>query len=374
MAEWHTTLIIQRYIIKEILYNWAAVTLILSLIYAVGLSARFLSSSADGSLQIGTVFVLLGLKYFNSMSILYPLTLYLAIIVGLGRMYKDNEMTAIAACGFGVISILSVAVKISIFACLALLAVSLYASPWAEHKIVKMLASSRADTNLSIVASGRFTEIKSANLVFYTQQISSSGKELENLFVQRTHNGQSQLLTAKTAHLRFDEKTGDSYLVFVNGYSYDGIPGEADYKIVRFKNYGIRIPSPKTNLQLKNLRQSARPTNQIWNSDDMADRAEFQWRFALPLSTILLSMLAVLLSHTSPRQDRFSKLFVALLIYLTYNNLLGMANTWYEKGVTPSFLGLWWVNFLLFVLIIILLVKQMGTSWVISNLQAKFSR
>jgi len=374
LVGWVKRLIIQRYIIKEILYNWAAVTLILSLIYAVGLFVRFLSGAADGSLKMGVVLALLGLKYIDSIPILYPLTLYLAIILGLGRMYKDNEMTAIAACGFGVTSILTIVAKISVFVSLALLGISLFASPWAEHQVLKMRASSKADADLSIVSSGRFTEIKNANLVFYTEQVSKSGEELENLFVQRTQNGNSQLLTAEKAHIHVDEKTGDNYILFINGYSYEGIPGEADYKIVRYKKYGIRIPPPKTDILLKDMRKSARPTSQIWNSNKMSDKAEFQWRLALPVSTILLSMLAVLLSHTAPRKDRFAKLFVAILIYLTYNNLLGMADTWYEKELTPSFLGLWWVNLLLLILVIILWAKAMGLSWFRSRLQGKLSQ
>jgi len=364
-------LIIQRYIIKEILYNWAAVTLILSLIYAVGIFVKFLAAAAGGTLQMGGVLALLGLKYIDSLSILLPLTLYLSIIIALGRLYKDSEMTAIAACGLGVSSIQKIVAKISIFACFALLGVSLYASPWAEHQILEMREQSKADTNLSIIAAGRFTEIRSANLVFYTEQLSETGKELENLFVQRTHEGNSQLLTAEKAYQQIDEKTGDNFLVFFNGYSYEGIPGEADYKIVRYKKYAVRMPPPKADIQLKDIRKSARPTSQIWNSSDMTDKSEFQWRLALPVSIILLSMLAVLLSHSDPRQGRFAKLFVAILIYLTYNNLLGMADTWYEKQLTPSYLGLWWVNLLLLIVIIVLWIRQLGVTWVVLRLQGK---
>ena len=241
-------MIIQRYIIKEILYNWAAVTLILSLIYAVGIFVKFLAAAAGGTLQMGAVLALLGLKYIDSLSILLPLTLYLSIIIGMGRLYKDSEMTAIAACGLGVSSIQMIVAKISIFACLALLGISLYASPWAEHQILEMREHSKADTNLSIIAAGRFTEIRNADLVFFTEQISESGNELENLFVQRTQKGSSQLLTAEKAYQQIDEKTGDHYLVFSNGYSYEGIPGEADYKVVQYKKYGMRIPPPKADI------------------------------------------------------------------------------------------------------------------------------
>ena len=77
------------------------------------------------------------------------------------------------------------------------------------------------------------------------------------------------------------------------------------------------------------------------------------------------------LSRTAPRQGKYAKLFVAILIYVIYSNLLGMSQTWVEQGTVPGMLGLWWVHAVLAALIWWLLARQYGHSWLLRALHLK---
>lgn len=88
----------------------------------------------------------------------------------------------------------------------------------------------------------------------------------------------------------------------------------------------------------------------------------------MPLATVLLAVLAVLLSRTSPRQGRFAKLFIAILIFVTYYNTLGVAMSWVQRGVVPAVVGLWWVHLVLMILIAVLAIRHWGSRWVWSHL------
>ena len=76
-----------------------------------------------------------------------------------------------------------------------------------------------------------------------------------------------------------------------------------------------------------------------------------------PLSTLLLGMLGVPLSRVIPRQGKYAKMGIAILIYSGYYLLGTSARTWVEKGVISAFPGIWWVPALLAVVLIIALVE-----------------
>ena len=69
-----------------------------------------------------------------------------------------------------------------------------------------------------------------------------------------------------------------------------------------------------------------------------------QWRIAIVLSAPILAFLAFPLSYTAPRQGRYSKIAIAILIYGVYANVLASLKGSIEEGSTPVWLGMWWVH------------------------------
>ncbi len=354
-------MIIQRYLLKEIVVNWIAVTAVLFLIYISNRFIRYLADAAAGSLPADVVLILLALKSLTSLPILLPLALYLAVLLALGRFYKDSEMTALAACGVGLSGVLRAVAGLSLVVTLAMLALSLYAAPWAQQKARQVEAQAQASADFSGIASGRFKESRSGDFVFYTERISADRKVMENVFAHQERDGITNLLAADKAYQTIDKESGDRFVVFADGYRYEGVPGDADFKIVQYKEHGVRIQ--RRQATTTSTRLAARPTEALWRSTNRDEIAELHWRFAMPLSTLFLTILAVMLSRTDPRQGRFAKLFSAILVYLIYNNLMGVGRSWLEQGVVPAGFGLWWVHGLLFVLFSVLWVKQLGLRW-----------
>ncbi len=362
-------MIIYRYLLKEITLTWFAVTLVLFLIYISNRFIRYLSAAASGTLPTDVVLNLLALKSLTSLPILLPLALYLAVLLSLGRMYKDNEMTALAAGGIGLGGVLRITGIYSVFVAIFMLVISLYAVPWAHHKALVIQEHAKSSSDFGGIASGRFKETSSDNLVLYTEKLSQNGELMENVFAHQERNNVTQLLSATQAFQKTDEHSGDRFIVFSDGYRYEGTPGQPDFKIIKYQEHGIRIKQKKT--EAVNIRLSARPTHELIGSTHLDDIAELQWRYALPVSTVFLIFLSVMLSHTDPRQGRFGKLFIAILVYVVYNNLMGIGRNWLEQGVVPASIGLWWIHALLILVCITLWVRQMGVTWVINRLSFK---
>ena len=122
---------------------------------------------------------------------------------------------------------------------------------------------------------------------------------------------------------------------------------------MKFGEYGIRIHMPGISKVTSKL--EATPTAMLVGSGDPEKNAELQWRLAMPLSVMVLIFLAVPLSKSSPRQGRYIRLVMAILLFVVYYNLLGAAKFWVEKGDVPATIGLWWVPVLTVLLTLVLL-------------------
>jgi lipopolysaccharide export system permease protein len=93
---------------------------------------------------------------------------------------------------------------------------------------------------------------------------------------------------------------------------------------------------------VKNL--EAQPSRSLWDSNDPNRRAELHWRIAMPISCVVLTLLAIPLSRLRPRQGRYARVWVAVVIYFLYSNLISVGKVWVARGTVPEALGLWWTH------------------------------
>ena len=355
-------MIIDRYLISEILQTMAAVLLVLLLIFMGRYFALFLSYAVDGDITASVVIDLLLLRTMSALNMMLPFALYIAVLISFGRMYKDNEMTALAASGVSVNRVAYSIMGLGLFFALIVAVIALWISPWSEdkRKIVEIEAG-----KASIVESlspGQFNQFsKRKDAVFYVGAIAEDRKSFKNVFLQLEVDGKMDVYSANEGYIHRDLETGDRYLVLVNGYRYLGNPGEQDFLIQEYEKNAVRLALPKIGSQTR--RKRATPTMQLWKDAKPKDMAELQWRVSLPISTLLLAVLGLVISRTSPRQGRFAKLFVAILVYIIYNNLMSIARSWVEQSKIPVEVGIWWVHLMLVAIIVLLLFQQITGRW-----------
>lgn len=351
-------MIIERYLLKDIIFTLAAVALVLTVIYLGNRFIIFLTNAAMGGVPLHIILTLLLLKTIGAMVVVLPMALYLAVLFVFGRLYKDSEMTAMTACGVGMGRIVRVVLFFSLLVAAGVAFISLYLKPWAEEQSYTIQDRLEASAQIRGITAGRFNESARGDGVFYVEELSPGMKDMHNVFVQYQRKGQPVVMAAKSAYQKVDKDTGDHYLVLVDGRRYEGRPGTVKFKIVQFKEHAVLIrPQP---VQPTQRNRWALPTQQLWSSGTAADTAELQWRASMPISALVLAMLAISLSRTTPRQGRFGKLFNAILAYIIYSNLLAVAQTWLERGMLPPWLGLWWVHLLFITAVLALFARHYG--------------
>jgi lipopolysaccharide export system permease protein len=251
-------------------------------------------------------------------------------------------MTVLAACGVGLMHFLRPVMVLGlVFGALAL-AGAFYFTPFATRQIeqVKLDVSQRSEP--AAISPGVFTEAPGTGRIVYVEKIDENGN-LQGIFVSSLEEGRQGVLVAKSGHPYTDPKTGDKFIVLHDGALYEGEPGEAGYRILEYSVYNLRIVPKK--IGEAPVPTAGLPTLKLLTQ--LADRdinAEFHWRLGKTIALFVLALYAVVLAYTDVRRGRMSNLFVAIVVYFIYSNLLGIGENMLQKGRMPAAVGLWWVH------------------------------
>lgn len=165
---------------------------------------------------------------------------------------------------------------------------------------------------------------------------------MRNVFVQVRDRGEQNIAVAERAYLSVDEASGDRFIVLEDGYRYTGEPGDVNYVITRFEKHAVRIDEAER--QPAYLKLESLSSLELLSAGDSTHIAELQWRLSLPISVIVLGMLAVPLSRTTPRQGKYARLFTAVVVFFIYNNAMGVAQLLVERGELSPIIGIWPVH------------------------------
>ena len=348
--------VLARYLMRELSVTVGVISLILVLIFFSAYFATLLGKAASGEFPSDLIYRLLLIESSVQFIQLLPAAFFLAALLVFGRMYQDHEMSVLAACGVGPGSLFKRLLPFILgFVLLeSVLALGLLPSLIMQGKLIQLHAEQRAD--VAGISAGRFKESDSGEVIFYTEGLTKESLQMEGVFVQNRRPEGLNWISAARGHRKLDDETGIRYLVLEDGYLYEGEPGRADFRVTSFSEYGVRMST--TGEELSYRKPVAQPTLTLWRSADPRFQAEFHWRIAYPLSALLFALLALPLSYAKPRQGRFTKLLVAIVVYLFYANLLIVGKSWLEHESLPMAVGLWWVHLAMVLLLIILWLRQ----------------
>ena len=346
-------MIIRKYIHREILQRFLWVAGLLFLIYSSEKFVDFLAEAAAGKISSSLIFELLWLKLVSALPQLLPVTIFLAVILTYSRMVSDNEMAILSASGMSKLEQIKIVSYLIVPVSIFVVGISLFVAPWAEVRLEELKAQARQEADITGIAAGQFKEFSKGDRVVYVESLSDDKTSMENIFLQVRQHGKLGVLTSDRATFELDEESGNRYIKFEDGRRYVGVPGGLDYKITEYKTYAILVEANEAALKAANKAQSM-PTSILLFSDVASHKAELQWRGSSFFSCLLLSLLAVLLSQSPLGEKRYALIFISMLVYFIYSNLLGVSKSLLKRDEIPSFIGLWWVHALLITAILVL--------------------
>ena len=298
---------------------------------------KLLGQAAIGLITSTGVLALLGFTLLNYLPVLLSLTTFIAVLMTLTRSYRDSEMVVWFASGLGLARWMRPVLSFAAPLVLLIGLLSLVLSPWAVSRSEDLRRVLESRDDVSSIVPGVFRESSRAERVYFVEEVSGSENMVANVFVS---SNQHQKLGVMVARRGYQETTdnGDRFLVLLNGRRYEGAPGTPEYRVYEFERYAMRVETGEARPRAPTSKTI--PTADLLREPSPRNLAELSWRLGLPVSALILALLAIPLSFVNPRAGRSMNLVLALLIYMTYSNLLSIVQASIAQSRVPFALGL----------------------------------
>jgi lipopolysaccharide export system permease protein len=333
--------ILGRYILREVILAWLLVTGVLLVILLAYQVVGVLERAAANQFPPGVVLELVWLGALQYLSILLPVGLLLGVVLAFGRLYADSEMAAALACGAGPANVYLPVVLLALLVAAGLAWLTLVLAPQATEQALSLRQQAVRAGQFAPIAAGKFRAFGGGTAVVYAQSVNPDGT-LHNVFVERNHGAIVQVALAERARHSVTADGLTHILTLYDGERFEGVPGSAEFRIVRFAEHTVPVQVPASADVVRTL--EALPTATLLASAKPGERAELHWRLAMPLMCVVLALVAVPLARLKPRQGRYARVWLAVLIYLLYSNLISVGKVWIARGTAPQWLGLWWTH------------------------------
>ncbi|MDH4047874.1 MAG: LPS export ABC transporter permease LptF [Gammaproteobacteria bacterium] len=350
--------ILDRYIFREIALSWLAVTGVLLFILLTNQFARVLGEVAKDSLPKNAIFQIIGLTALQYMTVLVPIGLFLAIMLALGRLYRDSELPAMMACRVGPGDIYRPLSWLMLPLVFGVGWLAMDTAPKALSAIERINLEARRQADIASIEPGRFAVDNSQGAVIYAETVIGPGV-IENVFMERQlDEGIVEVIVAKRGEQRNSDDPNTRYFILFDGRRYEGIPGTSRFRVMEFAEHGIPYRLPGVEEKIPEPR--AMRTFDLMTSSNPEEIAEWHFRLGVPLATLILAILAVPLSKSQPRQGRYARLAIGLLVFIIYFNLMSAGKAWLEQGTVSPAIGIWWVHALMLAIAVGMLSIQNG--------------
>lgn len=345
-------MIFQQALRRELAYTAGAVFLVMLTFMLTSLVIRILGLAANGKASPNDVLILIGLATIGYLSILLSATLFISTLIVLTRWYKDSEMVVWFSAGLSLRDLVKPVLQFAApFIVLALL-LGMFAWPWANQQSAEFRDRFEQRGVLSMIAAGRFIEPSNANYVLFIEGIDADLKYARNVFVANAEANKIGVALARQGQFQ-TTPNGDRLVVMENGRRYAGTPGQLDYRIVEFDRYAVKVDNKPAETDAS-LPTKSRPTLDLLRNRTPENLGELLWRISLPILAFNFVMIAVPLAYVNPRLGRYTPLVFAVLIYLTYSNLINLSQSWVRTGALPFSLAWWPIHLIVFLGAIVL--------------------
>jgi lipopolysaccharide export system permease protein len=342
---------LSQYILRETLAAALGVSLVLMVVLLTNQLAQVLKRAADNGFAPEVLGELVALGGLRQAEIILPIGFMLGVMLALGRLYHDSEMTAATACGVGPARISRPILMVATVVATLVAMLSLWMSPWAAERVRQVRSLALQAGDYAVITPGRFRGFGDSGVIVYAEAKEADGS-LRNVFVKRARGERYEIALADRARHEISADGSLHTLTLYSGERYEGVPGTAEFRRIRFAENRIPVRVPE--VVPRGLELEARSTASLLGDRSPLAQAELQRRLSLPLSVWLLAWLAIPLSKLRPRQGRYARLWQGIVIYFLYMSVLSAAQVWVEREVVSTLIGLWWVHGLLIAAIIAL--------------------
>ncbi|WP_293765517.1 LPS export ABC transporter permease LptF [uncultured Aquitalea sp.] len=326
-------MVFRKSLTRELTFTALGVFVVLLAIILSTQAINLLGRAAEGQVANEAVTALIGFWALGLFPLLMILTVFVSVMVVMTRLWRDHEMAVWLSSGLALKDWVWPVMRFTIPLAVLVACISLFVAPWAEQRSQAYAEIIKRREEISAISPGVFKESASSSKVYFIEDYSGEHGAATNIFMQDMTEGKLATIFAKRGYITANQDN-ERVLVLEDGKRYVGEPGQADYEVGSFKRYTVliggsqKLVAPATNRQ-------ALPTSVLLASKDPSHKSELAWRLSMPLSCILLALLAIPLSYFNPRSGHTYNLIAALMGFFLYQNTLTLVRNWILQGKVP---------------------------------------
>ncbi len=357
--------IVAKYVMRQVLMLLAAVFIVIGLVIFGNQLVLVVKESIEEGVPVADLLPLVGFNMIRDVPLILSLSLFLAIILAISRLYKDSEAIVMNSLGLGDKHFMVLIQPVVLFIFIFILFLTTLAVPWSKQQRSMIMDRSENSSEFSFIKEGEFQEFKNGELVFYASKVkdikNSAKQNMEEIFIYAESSGDPIITLASQAQKYTDASSKSVYLRLKDGVRYHGFPSDKNKKILNFDQYDLQIIDGSRQRSADvSTKIESKPTLDILFSNNSKEIAEWQWRLSQPISVLILSLFGVLLGKSSPRGGKNLGVLTGILVFIIYNNALLVAKSSLERGELSPIVGLWSVHLLVLIVIVIFYAYRHG--------------
>ena len=353
-------MLFQSSIRRELARSFGATFVVLMTIVLTIVLIRTLGQASRGVISPQDVMLFMAYAALGRLPTILTLSLFIALVTTLTRMYRDSEMVVWMSSGRSLTSFLSPLFRFAWPVLLIVFLSALFVWPWTNQQTKTMQESFGKRSDIDRIAPGQFQESSNGNRVFFIDRDAKTDqKSSNNVFIAANEKNKSSVTTARSGRIELiDER---QVLILENGQRLESENGKSALKISEFKEYGSNTGSSATlNSDIYDAKLMAVPV--LVKTPTRANLSELSWRLGLALAAVNFVVLALALANANPRSGRSGNLVFAVLAFMVYNNLVNLGQSWVFGGLVS------FTNLLLFLhggvlLLGLLWLAKRNTNW-----------
>ena len=349
-------MIFHRALLREFAGLAGAVFMTLFAIALVTRLIRLLGQAAGGRIPTDAVIAFLGFFALHALPVLLSLTMFISVLLTLTRSWRDSEMVIWFGSGLPLTAWLKPVLLFALPQVAVIAALSLFISPWAAQMGAQYSTRLETRDDISRVSPGVFGETSGKDRVFFVESVSGETNTVRNVFLSSVQQSRTGVSMSRTGRAETAEN-GDRFIVLEEGKRYEGSPGDPQYRVTEFERYATRIETRESGEP--EVSHKGLPTLDLLRDPTPESLGELLWRIGVPVSALVLVLLAIPMSFVNPRAGRSMNLLFALFTFVVYSNLLSVSQARVAQGRLDFGIGFWGVHIVMLVLLVVMFAQRM---------------
>ncbi len=326
-------MIIQRYLVKQVVTTSSVVIAILTLIMMGSRLIKYFGFAAQGRFDPSILFSIVAYRLPEFLTLILPLGLFISLMLVFGRLYVDHEMAVFNSSGLSRQRLGQLLLPMAVVYFVLQSILTLWLSPWGLRQFEQLTATQAVRAGFDLVRPKEF--VSSGAYTIYAGDLSEDRKNLRDIFFYQRSDRPDRpdvIILAKQASRVELENDTANVVDLIQGRRYSIYPGQAPYSQAEFESYRLRIENKDAQTFMGGEVESY-PLQELWKKrNQTVIQSELGWRIFVPFSIFLALLLAVALCEVNPRQGRYLRLFPALMIFASLIVIMMAIKTRVSKG------------------------------------------